>query len=348
MNILAPSDEGLRRAAEALAAGLLVAFPTETVYGLGGDGFNRRALARIFAAKGRPRFDPLIIHIAGLDSLERIAATASLELRVRNKLDILCARLWPGPLTLILPKQPEVPDLATSGLPTVAVRFPDHRVAQRLIRLSTGAVAAPSANPFGYLSPTRAKHVQEQLGDQVAFIIDGGPCGIGVESTVLDMSAGSPRILRPGGTPRERIEEIIGAVEGPPVDPVRIFHSPGQLTSHYAPRTGLTLHRREEMIRLPYEPSEAYLFFDRSSRDAWVQGPGRPCDGEPGWTETSRIHWLSEKGNLDEAAARLFDMLHELDRIGVSVIRAEWVPEAGLGAAINDRLSRAAAPTQIR
>ncbi|MDR0722716.1 MAG: threonylcarbamoyl-AMP synthase [Treponema sp.] len=346
MHILAPSDEGLRKAAEALTAGLLVAFPTETVYGLGGDGFNRHALARIFAAKGRPRFDPLIIHIAALDSLERIAAIASLELTLRNKLDLLCARLWPGPLTLILPKQPEVPDLATSGLPTVAVRFPDHQVAQQLIRLSTGAVAAPSANPFGYLSPTRAEHVQEQLGDQVTFIIDGGPCGIGVESTVLDLTAGSPRILRPGGTPRERIEEIIGAVEGPPVDSVRMFHSPGQLKSHYAPRTGLTLHRREEMILLPYEPSEAYLFFDRSSWDAWVQGPGHPYEVEPGWTETSRIRLLSERGNLDEAATRLFDTLHELDTIGVSVIRAQWVPDAGRGAAINDRLSRAAARTQ--
>jgi L-threonylcarbamoyladenylate synthase len=341
MNILPPSDEGLRRAAEALAAGLLVAFPTETVYGLGGDGFNRHALASIFAVKGRPRFDPLIIHIAELDSLERIAAPASLELALRNKLDALCARLWPGPLTLILPKQPEVPDLATSGLPTVAVRFPDHRVAQQLIRLSTGAVAAPSANPFGYLSPTRAEHVQEQLGDQVTFIIDGGPCGIGVESTVLDLSTGSPRILRPGGTPRERIEEIIGPVEGPPVDPGRILHSPGQLKSHYAPRTALTLHCREEMLLLPYEPSAAYLFFDRSSWDAWVQA--HPYDVAPSWTGTARIRLLSEMGNLHEAAARLFDLLHELDKIGVSVIRAEWVPETGLGAAINDRLSKAAA-----
>ncbi|MDR3114787.1 MAG: threonylcarbamoyl-AMP synthase [Treponema sp.] len=341
MNILAPSDEGLQRAAEALRAGLLVAFPTETVYGLGGDGFNPHALARIFAVKGRPRFDPLIIHIAERDSLERIAAIPSLEPAVRNKLDVLCACLWPGPLTLILPKQPEVPDLATSGLPTVAVRFPDHRVAQQLIRRSTGAVAAPSANPFGYLSPTRAEHVQEQLGDQLAFILDGGPCSIGVESTVLDLSAGSPRILRPGGTPRERIEAILGAVEGPSAEQGRMPHSPGQLKSHYAPRTALTLHRREEMILLPYEPSAGYLFFDRRSRDAWVQGLDRPYDLEPGGT--SRIRLLSEGGSLGEAAARLFDLLHELDKIGVSRIRAERVPDAGLGPAINDRLSRAAA-----
>ncbi|MHB9293748.1 putative L-threonylcarbamoyladenylate synthase [Hollandina sp. SP2] len=350
MNILTPSDKGLRRAAEALAAGLLVAFPTETVYGLGGDGFNPHALASIFTVKGRPRFDPLIIHIAARESLEHIAAIASLERALRNKLDALCTRLWPGPLTLILPKQQEVPDLATSGLPTVAVRFPDHRVAQPLIRLSTGAVAAPSANPFGYLSPTKAEHVQEQLGDRVAFIIDGGPCGMGVESTVLDLSAGSPRILRPGGTPREQIEGIIGPVESPPVDPGRSLHSPGQLKSHYAPRTALTLHRREEMILLPYKPAEAYLFFDLSSWDAWVQGLElvHPYQVAPGWTGTSRIRLLSERGNLAEAAMRLFDLLHELDKIGVSVIRVEWVPEAGLGAAINDRLSRAAARTKVK
>ncbi|MDR1031129.1 MAG: threonylcarbamoyl-AMP synthase [Treponema sp.] len=336
MKILIPSDEGLHTAAEALRAGLLVAFPTETVYGLGGDGFNLQALAGIFAAKGRPRFDPLIIHIADLDSLERIAATDSLELAVRDKVHALCACLWPGPLTLILPKQPDVPDLATSGLPTVAVRFPDHRVAQQLIRLSTGAVAAPSANPFGYLSPTKAAHVQEQLGDQVAFIIDGGPCGIGVESTVLDLSAGSPQILRPGGTPRERIEAVIGPVAGPPLEPGSTIHSPGQLKSHYAPRTALTLHSRQEMIHLPYEPSEAYLFFDRWSWDAWVQGLGLMYPAG-----TSRIRVLSEQGNLAEAAARLFELLHEFDRIGVSVIHAEQVPETGLGLAINDRLTHA-------
>ncbi|MDR1301814.1 MAG: threonylcarbamoyl-AMP synthase, partial [Treponema sp.] len=313
MKILIPSDEGLHTAAEALRAGLLVAFPTETVYGLGGDGFNPQALARIFAAKGRPWFDPLIIHIADLDSLERIAATDSLESEVRNKVHALCACLWPGPLTLILPKQPDVPDLATSGLPTVAVRFPDHRAAQQLIRLSTGAVAAPSANPFGYLSPTKAAHVQEQLGDQVAFIIDGGPCGIGVESTVLDLSAGSPRILRPGGTPRERIEAVIGAVACPPVEPGSTIHAPGQLKSHYAPRTALTLHPRPEMIRLPYEPSEAYLFFDRGSWDTWAQGLRYPYGTELDLPETSRIRVLSDQGNLAEAAARLFELLHEFD-----------------------------------
>jgi L-threonylcarbamoyladenylate synthase len=337
MQILTPSVEGLQQAAAALKAGLLVAFPTETVYGLGGDAFNPQALERIFAAKGRPRFDPLIIHIAALDTLDRIAAMDSLDPALRSKLDTLGARLWPGPLTVILPKQSAVPALATSDLPTVAVRFPAHETAQQLIRLSTGALAAPSANPFGYLSPTQAAHVQEQLGDKVAYIIDGGPCGIGVESTVLDLSADEPCILRPGGIPQEQIQELIGPVAGPSGAQAGRIHAPGQLPSHYAPRTALTLHGFSELLQLSYDPAEAYLFFDRSSLATWVSQAGT----EP---EAARLRVLSATGDLREAAARLFAVLHELDKSGASVIRAQRAPETGLGAAINDRLSRAAAP----
>ncbi|MDR3145092.1 MAG: threonylcarbamoyl-AMP synthase [Treponema sp.] len=332
-------DNAVRIAAEALRAGLLVAFPTETVYGLGADAFNPRALAAVFAAKGRPRFDPLIVHIADPAALERIARLSLLGRDSRERAAALMARFWPGPLTLILPKGEEVPDLATSGLPTVAVRFPAHPGAQRLIRLSTGAIAAPSANPFGRLSPTRAEHVREGLGDRVDIILDGGPTEVGVESTVLDLCAEPPRILRPGGISRERIEGIAGPLaaessgDGPPLSVPAA--SPGMLKSHYAPRTPLSVHPREEMLLPGRGPGEGRLFFDGTSRDAWL-GQGR----EQG--ETMPVYRvLSEGGDLSEAAARLFELLHDLDGLGLSRIRAELVPDTGLGPAINDRLRRA-------
>jgi L-threonylcarbamoyladenylate synthase len=342
----------IRMAAEAIRSGLLVAFPTETVYGLGADCFNPTALARVFEVKGRPRFDPLIVHIAELGALDRVADTALVNDRI---LDLLVSRFWPGPLTLILPKRPLVPDLVTSGLPTVAVRLPAHSVALRLIRLSTGAVAAPSANPFGYLSPTRAEHVRAQLGNKVDYILDGGPSSVGVESTVLDLcAAGRPRILRPGGVSREDLEALIGPVEsgtvslasenadgntgGNTISPSR---SPGQLKSHYAPRTVLSVHSRFEMIALPYTEGEARLFFDVSSRDAWLKTA--PASIPKGYVQV-----LSETGNLTEAAARLFDLLHELDILGASRLRVEQVPARGLGLAINDRLFRAAAAGENR
>jgi L-threonylcarbamoyladenylate synthase len=364
VRILSLSDEDIRLAAEALRAGRLVAFPTETVYGLGADAFNVSALAGVFAAKRRPRFDPLIVHIARLEDLERVADLSALDPENREKTRALTARLWPGPLTLILPKRPELPDLATSGLPSVAVRFPDHPAAQKLILLSTGAVAAPSANPFGYLSPTRAEHVRDQLGGEVDFIVDGGRTSVGVESTVLDLCSSPPRILRPGGSSRERIEEIIGPVEGPVQEEARPpaapgpllspepLRSPGQLKSHYAPRTPLSLHRREDMAGLADNPAEAFLFFDGPARETWLRGKGRFREeprppGENPERGESRVRTLSETGDMTEAAANLFDLLHSLDRLGLSRIRAEEAPPEGLGAAINDRLRRAAAPVTI-
>jgi L-threonylcarbamoyladenylate synthase len=310
-----------------------VAFPTETVYGLGGDAFNPAALARIFEAKNRPRFDPLIIHIAGRDALSRIADTGALDSEGRERLDLLVSRLWPGPLTLILPKKSRVPDLATSGLSTAAVRFPDHAIAQKLILLSTGAVAAPSANPFGLLSPTRAEHVRHQLGEKVDFIINGGRTPVGVESTVLDISSSGARILRPGGCSRERIEALIGPVEtGPsplaPKDETAGPRSPGQLKSHYAPRTPLVLHPLRELERIPLSPGEGRLYFS---------APAVPA------SDTSCVRVLSAEGDGAEAAANFFDMLHELDLLGLCLIRAEEAPPGGLGTAINDRLMRAAA-----
>jgi len=336
MEILSCSDKDIEKAAAALVKGKLVAFPTETVYGLGADAFNLSALAKVFAAKNRPRFDPLIIHIAEAEALDRIVDTASFEgsafgSLARERLSILSEKLWPGPLTLILPKREELPDLATAGLATAAVRFPSHPVAQKLIRLSAGAVAAPSANPFGCLSPTRASHVCEQLGDKVDYIIDGGRTQVGIESTVMDISGEKPRILRPGGTSREAIEAFIGPVEMPstlimetPETPM----SPGQLKSHYAPKTPLVLHRAGELALLPYAPGEGRLYFSRSE----------PCTADNASCENIKV--LSQTGDLCEAAANLFDMLHELDSLGLKLIRAEEAPYYGLGTAINDRLRR--------
>ncbi|MDR1238490.1 MAG: threonylcarbamoyl-AMP synthase [Treponema sp.] len=357
MRLLPATDENIKTAAALLAAGGLVAFPTETVYGLGGAAFNPAALVKIFAAKNRPRFDPLIIHIAAPETLDEVGDLSLLSPAAREMARLLTRRFWPGPLTLILPKRRELPDLATSGLPTVAVRFPDHPAAQKLIRLSGTAVAAPSANPFGYLSPTRAGHVREQLGERVDIILDGGPARVGLESTVLDLSGGPPRILRPGGLPKEEIEALIGPVApGPasagsapePPNP----RSPGQLDSHYAPRTGLRLCPPEELAALPYDPAGAYLFFGAASRDRWLAGPGRsavppeagPGSGaEAGEKRPAPVRTLSETGDLTEAAANLFGLLHELDALGCARIYAEQVRGEGLGSAINDRLFRAAA-----
>jgi L-threonylcarbamoyladenylate synthase len=343
------NDETLMRAAAILRNGGLAAFPTETVYGLGADAFNAAALARVFEVKERPRFDPLIVHIASLDTLEKIANLSLLNQAARKQLHLLAEKLWPGPLTLVLPKREAVPGLVTGGLSTVAIRIPGHPAARRLISLSTGAIAAPSANPFGYLSPTRAEHVQDQLGEKVDIILDGGPSPVGVESTVLDISGIQPRILRPGGTPKETIEAVTGPVlSGPengaaagskknaanagPPDP----RSPGQLKSHYAPRTPLSVHSREALITIPGENDSAFLFFDGPSRDMW-RGNNHHSARLPAETRV-----LSETGNLLEAAACLFETLHNLDKTGIARIYAQYAPDNGLGAAINDRLTRAA------
>jgi L-threonylcarbamoyladenylate synthase len=338
MKILGTSDADLAVAAGALREGKLVAIPTETVYGLGGNGLDPVALARIFEAKRRPTFDPLILHIAGLEELNRVADLSLLSRESVDRLDRLSHTLWPGPLTLILPKRAAVPDLATSGLSTVAVRFPAHGVAQRIIRLAGVPIAAPSANPFGYLSPTRAEHVAQQLGDRIDYIVDGGRCSVGVESTILDLSSGGPRILRPGGTARERIEGLIGPVElwkGTGATPT----APGQLASHYAPHAALELYPRGALERLgPPQAGEGYVFFDAPSREAWLRRWGPSVVSG---TEAPVLRLLSEGGSLLEAAANLFEILHELDSLALKRVYVERVPDEGLGAAINDRLFRA-------
>ena len=340
--ILSINDETLRLAAQAICRGDLVAFPTETVYGLGGDAFNAEALAKIFEAKGRPRFDPLIVHIASLQSLEKVADLSLLDAAARKRLDVLAEHFWPGPLTLILPKQKAVPELATSGLSTVAVRFPAHEVAQRLIALSTGAVAAPSANPFGRLSPTKAEHVFEGLGEKAGLILDGGSSRIGLESTVLDICQNHPRILRPGGIPKEAIEAVIGTVEsgdGLPAEPSGGISSPGLLKSHYAPRVPLVIESLESLCRQPRNRQTAFLFFDGVSRNEWLCAQGLKAASE----QTAAVAVLSEAGDLLEAAAHFFEALHQLDGQEIKRIYAQLAPDRGLGAAINDRLRRAAA-----
>ena len=341
MNYLPVSADSLNQAAQILRNGGIVAFPTETVYGLGANAFNAAALAKIFEAKNRPSFDPLIIHIASLDSLENVADLSKLTEEARQKLFTLAENLWPGPLSIVLPKNKKIPGIATAGLETAAIRFPDHETARKLISLSTGAVAAPSANPFGSLSPTRAEHVRDKLGDKVDMILDGGPARIGLESTVIDITGGagshpaSVKILRPGGTPKEVIEKLIGHVEdGSPVADVSGgLVSPGQLKSHYAPHAPLIALNKEEITEKAYEKDSAFLFFDDQAKNTWISAQKPP--------KTAIFRVLSETGQILEAASRFFETLHELDNSKILRIFVQLAPQEGLGIAINDRISHA-------
>ena len=322
IDIVPSGKEAIRRAASLLRAGALVAFPTETVYGIGGDATNDRAVADIFAAKSRPRFNPLIVHVPGLAEAEKLAV---FDDRARG----LARRFWPGALTLVLPRRPAagVSLLASAGLDTVAVRVPAHPVARNLLRAAGRPVAAPSANRSGRVSPTMAAHILAEFaaatdGSAPALILDGGPCSIGIESTILDLTGPIPVLLRPGGVTREDLAEILSAVETPPADVgAGAPRSPGRLPSHYAPDLPVRLDATEA------RPGEALLAF----------GPEAPS----GFAE---ILFLSQRGDLAEAAANLFAMLRRLDRPEFSGIAVMPIPERGLGQAINDRLRRAAAP----
>ena len=306
----------IERAREILAAGGLVAFPTETVYGLGADACNPHAVARVFEAKGRPRFNPLISHLATSGAALALARPSALAER-------LAKRFWPGPLTLVLPRAEDCPvdPLAMAGLDTLALRVPAHPLALELLAAFGGPVVAPSANHSGGLSPTRADHVTMGLGDAIDLVLDGGACALGLESTVLAIVDEEATLLRPGALALEVIEaEIEGGVGLPAADPARPT-SPGQLASHYAPRLPIRLNVVSALA------DEALLAF----------GPVVPA----GALATRN---LSPGGDLVEAAANLFHMLHELDASGARGIAAMAVPEHGLGLAINDRLRRAAAP----
>ena len=306
---LMPDAAGLTRAAQILREGQLVAFPTETVYGLGGDACNDLAVARIFEAKGRPRFNPLIVHVADLEMAERFA-------RFDDRARRVAATFWPGPLTLVLPLRADVglSPLVTAGLDCVAIRLPAHPVASALLRAFGGPLAAPSANPSGKVSPTRAVHVAAGLDGRISAILDGGACAVGVESTILGLT-GTPTLLRPGGIAVEAIEALIGPVALRQMGDA--LTAPGQLASHYAPAAPL---------RLNAEPvaDEVHIGF----------GPGPATLN------------LSPSADLTEAAANLFHMLREADRLAGpnGRISAAPIPNTGLGRAINDRLSRAAAP----
>ena len=307
---LAPTDAGLARAARLLAEGALVAFPTETVYGLGADAGNGRAVAAVFAAKGRPVFNPLIVHVANLEAARRLAVFDATAER-------LAGAFWPGPLTLVLPRRPDapLPDLVAAGLPTVALRVPDHPVAQGLLAAFSGPVAAPSANPSGRISPTRAQHVLAGLEGRIAAVLDGGACPVGLESTIVGFDAGRPVLLRAGGISAEALARVAGQRVPSATDGA--VQAPGMLASHYAPRAP---------VRLDVTAPRAGEF--------WVGfGPG--CDG-------AALN-LSPAGDLTEAAATLFDILHRADADGRLIAFAP-VPRHGLGVAINDRLARAAAP----
>jgi L-threonylcarbamoyladenylate synthase len=324
---LSTSDDDLSIAASALREGRLVALPTETVYGLGANALDGAAVARIFEAKNRPHFDPLIVHVAGRAQLDTVVDA------VPALAEVLIDAFWPGPLTLILPRAAIVPSLVTSGLETVAVRRPSHPVAAALIDRAGVPVAAPSANPFGRLSPTRADHVVQGLGDAVDFIVDGGPSVFGVESTIVDASDDRvARVLRHGAISAEEIAAVVGAdrVEIVAKDTVATPTGPGQLEQHYAPRTRLVPSRGQHV---PDSENVAYLAFDHGSA-------GDETLREAGYVA---VETLSPSGDLKEAASRLFDVLHRLDACGADVIYFEWAPDTGVGRAINDRLRRAAA-----
>jgi L-threonylcarbamoyladenylate synthase len=307
-------------AARIIREGGLVAFATETVYGLGGNALDPSAVARIFEAKQRPHFDPLIVHLAEPAEIDRVCTRTG-----DNALRLIDA-FWPGPLTLVLPKHDIVPDLVTSGLSSVGVRVPDHTLARELIRLAGVPVAAPSANLFGKVSPTTAQHVLDQLGDRIDCVLDGGPCRVGIESTVLSLDDESrPLLLRPGGVALEDLEDVIGPVEvaaaGRDDTPQA---APGMLTQHYAPSTPVVLVDDWSDVK---PAASAALAFRRV----------------PEASLFAAIEVLSPGGSLREAAANLFAALRRLDASGARTIYAERVPETGLGRAINDRLRRAAA-----
>ncbi|WP_339335857.1 L-threonylcarbamoyladenylate synthase [uncultured Maricaulis sp.] len=299
----------IEEAVALLKAGGLVAMPTETVYGLAADAGNADAIARLYAAKGRPRFNPLIAHVAGPSMAWRLAGWPDLA-------EQLAEAFWPGPLTLVLPKRPDAPiaDIANAGLDSIALRAPRHTAAQALIRAFDDPLVAPSANPSGGISPTTAQHVADGLGDRIDLILDGGACPVGLESTVIALLGGLPTLLRPGGLPRRQIEAITGRLEEPGSSETLL--APGMMKSHYAPNAAMRLNAETA------EAGEVLLGFGAIRGDLN----------------------LSAAGDLAEAATGLFAALRALDARGAARIAVAPIPDEGLGEAINDRLQRAAAP----
>ncbi len=291
----------------------LVAIPTETVYGLAANGLREPAVSKIFKAKNRPNYDPLILHVGSIKQAEDIA-------EFNDSARLLAKRFWPGPLTLVLKKDKSVPEIVTSGLDTVGIRIPNHPLTQALLESLDFPLAAPSANPFGYVSPTTAQHVADQLGENVDYILDGGPCQVGLESTIVDLSTSEPEILRQGGIPNEAIFNLIGEI------PVRKRSSsnpkaPGMLEHHYAPQVKLIVGDIPALITQNPDKRIAVIGFESTY-------------GKEGIA-------LSPAGNIEEAARNLFAALRTLDRGNYDLILSEWVPDVGIGMAINDKLRRA-------
>ncbi|MDP7149768.1 MAG: L-threonylcarbamoyladenylate synthase [Paracoccaceae bacterium] len=307
--LLPSTPDGVATAADLLGEGGLVSFPTETVYGLGADATNDTAVARIFAAKGRPSFNPLIAHVADIETAKRYVEWSDAAQKLADA-------FWPGPLSLVLPLKQNtgMSHLVTAGLPSLAIRIPAHPVAHQLLEAVGGPVAAPSANPSGKISATRATHVIDGLGGKIEAVIDGGDCAVGLESTIVGL-LGEPALLRPGGVPAEDIEAALGAKLKHDTSPDTLL-APGQMSSHYAPGAAVRLNATD------WQVGELRLGFGHV-----------PCDLN-----------LSESGDLIEAAANLFRHLHALDRMEGNRIAVSPIPDQGLGRAINDRLKRAAAP----
>ena len=320
---IAPDNAGLDRAAALIRDGELVAVPTETVYGLAANALDPVAVRAIFEAKGRPFIDPLIVHVADPAMVSTLAGEAP-------GLEKLAAAFWPGPLTVILRKKEIVPDLVTAGEPTVAIRIPAHPVMRELIRRAGVPLAAPSANPFGYVSPTTAEHVRDSMGGRIANILDGGPCPHGVESTIVNLTdPEGPRILRPGPVTAEAISAVLGVPvlrASSHMETKGAQLSPGMLARHYSPDTPVRLFEGEPVVR------------SVDGRMATVR-IARPKGRAPHADE----YWFSESGDLAEAARSLFSLIRHLDTQKYGVLHVERAPAGGLGDAINDRLQRAAA-----
>ena len=317
---MAEIGNNIEIAKQLLEQGELVAIPTETVYGLAGNALNEVAVLEIFKVKDRPQFDPLIVHVASLEKAKELVDDFP------EKAERLAAQFWPGPLTLLLKKKPHIPDLVTSGLDTVGVRCPNHELTRALLQRLSFPLAGPSANPFGYISPTRAEHVNEQLGDKIKYILDGGECVVGIESTIVGFEEDLPVIYRLGGLSIEQIESVVGKVRVQ-LNTSSNPQAPGQLKSHYAPKKKMMLGDLAELIHKYGTERVGVLTFQKQISQV----------------DFNNQLALSAEGNLAEAAQRLFASLRALDKKDVDIILAEEVPNMGLGKAINDRLRRAAA-----
>lgn len=314
---MAAIGKDINKAKELLLAGEVVAIPTETVYGLAGNALDPNAVLKIFNVKDRPTFDPLIVHVSSLLNASKYIA------EMPKEASKLAEKFWPGPLTILLKKKSIIPDLVTAGLDTVGLRCPDHFLTLELLKRLDFPLAAPSANPFGYVSPTTAQHVQDQLGNKIEFILDGGPARVGIESTIIGFENGEPIIYRMGGVSIEALEAELGKIK------VHLHSTsnpkaPGQLQSHYAPSKKLILGNIRELLKKFSADTASILSFRENH-------------------QTAHQVILSESGSVDEAARNLFSALRQLERMPTDVILAELVPETGLGRAINDRLRRASA-----